>query len=80
MHYDQHHLYRQPDPSEGVHLSLIHIYEEWQEFVQPTHAGTAYQVGDKVTFRGERYVCILAHCVWSPADYPAAWQKQSATT
>ena len=54
--------------------------EEWPEFVQPTHAGTAYQVGDKVTFRGERYVCILAHCVWSPADYPAAWQKQSATT
>ena len=40
----------------------------------------AYQVGDKVTFRGERYVCILAHCVWSPADYPAAWKKQSATT
>ena len=39
-----------------------------------------YQVGDKVAFRGERYVCILAHCVWSPADYPAAWQKQSATT
>ena len=54
--------------------------KEWPEFVQPTHAGTAYQVGDKVTFRGERYVCILAHCVWSPADYPAAWQKQSATT
>ena len=54
--------------------------EEWPEFVQPTHAGTAYQVGDKVTFRGERYVCILAHCVWSPADYPAAWKKQSATT
>ena len=23
--------------------------EEWPEFVQPTHAGTAYQVGDKVT-------------------------------
>lgn len=51
--------------------------EEWPEFVQPTHAGTAYQVGDKITFRGERYICILAHCVWSPADYPDAWQKQA---
>lgn len=47
------------------------------EFVQPTGAGTAYQVGDKVNFRGEKYVCILAHCVWSPADYPAGWEKQA---
>ena len=26
--------------------------DEWPEFVQPTGAGTAYQVGDKVTFMG----------------------------
>ena len=51
--------------------------DEWPEFVQPTSAGTAYQVGDKITFRGERYICILAHCVWSPADYPAGWKKQA---
>ena len=51
--------------------------DEWPEYVQPTGAGTAYQVGDKITFKGERYVCILAHCVWSPADYPAGWQKQA---
>ena len=51
--------------------------DEWPEFVQPTGAGTAYQVGDKITFRGERYICVLAHCVWSPADYPAGWQKQA---
>lgn len=37
--------------------------EAWPEFVQPTHAGTAYQVGDKVTFQGERYICVFAHCV-----------------
>lgn len=51
--------------------------DEWPEFVQPTGAGTAYQVGDKITFRGEKYICVLAHCVWSPADYPAGWQKQA---
>ena len=45
--------------------------------VQPTGAGTAYQVGDKVTFKGVRYVCRLPQCVWSPADYPAGWQKQA---
>ena len=51
--------------------------DEWPEFVQPTGAGTAYQVGDKITFRGEKYICVLAHCVWSPADYPAGWKKQA---
>ena len=51
--------------------------DEWPEFVQPTGAGTAYQVGDKVTFKGVRYVCRLPHCVWSPADYPIGWQKQA---
>ena len=51
--------------------------DEWPEFVQATGAGTAYQVGDKITFRGEKYICVLAHCVWSPADYPAGWQKQA---
>ena len=30
--------------------------DEWPEFVQPTGAGTAYQVGDKITFRGEKYI------------------------
>ena len=45
--------------------------------VQPTGAGTAYQVGDKVTLKGVRYVCRLPHCVWSPADYTAGWEKQA---
>ena len=30
--------------------------DEWPEYVQPTGAGTAYQVGDKITFRGERHI------------------------
>lgn len=50
--------------------------DEWPEFVQPTGAGTAYEVGDKITFRNARYICVMAHCVWSPADYPDAWEKQ----
>ena len=29
------------------------------------------------SFQGERYVCTLNNCVWSPADYPAGWQKQA---
>lgn len=51
--------------------------DEWPEYVQPTGAHDAYQVGDKVTFNGKRYVCKLANCVWSPDAYPAGWQEQS---
>lgn len=50
--------------------------EEWPEFVQPTGTATAYQIGDKVTFQGRHYVCVIADCVWSPADYPAGWDAQ----
>lgn len=52
--------------------------DEWPEFVQPTGAHDAYQVGDKVTFNGKHYVCKLASCVWSPAVYPDAWEEQTA--
>lgn len=51
--------------------------DEWPEYVQPTGAHDAYQVGDKVTFNGKRYVCKLANCVWSPDACPAGWEKQS---
>ena len=50
--------------------------DEWPEFVQPTGAHDAYQVGDKVTFNGKHYVCKLANCVWSPDAYPAGWEAQ----
>lgn len=49
--------------------------DEWPEFVQPTGAHDAYQAGDKITFNGQRYVCKLANCVWSPDVYPTGWQE-----
>ena len=32
--------------------------DEWPEFVQPTGAGTAYQVGDKVTYLQGNSLCL----------------------
>lgn len=51
--------------------------DEWPEYVQPTGAHDAYQVGDKITWNGKHYICIFANCVWSPDAYPAGWEKQS---
>ena len=50
--------------------------EEWPEFVQPTGAHDAYNPGDKVTYHGKHYVCLIANCVWAPDVYPQGWEEQ----
>lgn len=54
--------------------------EEYSEFVQPTGAHDSYQTGDKVTYNGKKYTCIMDNCVWSPDTYPQGWDKISETT
>lgn len=49
--------------------------EEWPEFVHPTGAHDCYNEGDKVTFEGKHYICKMNGCAYSPAEYPAGWQK-----
>ena len=42
-------------------------------------AGKWYYNGDGCTFEGKKYDCIApagVACVWSPAEYPAYWEKQ----
>lgn len=47
--------------------------DEWPEFVQPTGAHDAYQIGDRVTYNGKKYICKYPNCVWSPDVLPDAW-------
>lgn len=49
--------------------------EEYPEYVQPQGAHDAYKIGDKITYKGKKYICKLDNCVWSPETYPAAWQE-----
>lgn len=49
--------------------------EEYPLYVQPTGAHDSYNVGDKVTYNGKKYTCILANCVWSPDTYPQGWEE-----
>lgn len=49
--------------------------EEYPEYVQPTGAHDSYKIGDKITFNGEKYECLMDNCVWSPIEYPNAWKK-----
>jgi hypothetical protein len=43
------------------------------EWVQPTGAHDAYNIGDRVTFQGAVYESLINGNVWSPAVYPAGW-------
>ena len=48
--------------------------DEWPQWVQPTGAHDAYNIGDKVTFAGKKYVCKINGNTWSPTAYPAGWE------
>lgn len=49
--------------------------EEYPEFKQPTGAHDAYNIGDKITYNGQKYICQINGCVWTPDTYPAGWQE-----
>ena len=44
------------------------------EWVQPDSTN-AYMKGDKVRFEGSVYESLIDNNIWSPAAYPAGWQK-----
>ena len=51
------------------------IEDEYPEYKQPTGAHDAYNIGDKVTYNGKKYVCKMNGCVWAPDVYPAGWEE-----
>lgn len=44
------------------------------EWVQPDSTNP-YMEGDRVIFNGSTYESLIDNNVWSPADYPAGWEK-----
>ena len=51
------------------------VVDEYKEYVQPTGAHNAYRVGDKITFNGKKYTCIMDYTVYDPVTYPYAWEE-----
>ena len=49
--------------------------DEYPEYKQPTGAHDAYNVGDKITYNGKKYICQINGCVWAPDVYPQGWQE-----
>ena len=49
--------------------------DEYPEWVQPTGAHDAYNIGDKVTYNGQHYVCTSNGNVYAPDVY--GWQLEA---
>jgi len=45
------------------------------EWVQPTGEQDAYNTGDRVTFNGGIWESVIDANTWSPAVYPAGWNR-----
>jgi len=48
------------------------------DWVQPTGAHDAYNIGDKVRFNNKIYESKINANVWSPTVYPAGWKEIAA--
>ena len=51
--------------------------DERPEYKQPTGAHDAYHVGDKITYNGKHYTCVMDGCVWTPDAYPQGWREEA---
>lgn len=49
--------------------------EEYPEYKQPAGAHDSYKIGDRITYKGKKYICKMDNCVWSPDTYPQAWEE-----
>ena len=61
-----------PDPGEPEEPC-----DKWPEYKQPTGAHDAYRVGDKITYNGKHYTCVLDGCVCPPDVHPQGWQEEA---
>lgn len=64
---------------EGGKVPEPPIQEEWPDFARPSGAHNAYFKGDKITYNGKHYICVMPEgtaCSWPPDEYPQGWEEQ----
>ena len=49
--------------------------EEYPDYKEPAGAHDAYNIGDKITYNGKKYICKVDGCVYSPDEYPPYWEE-----
>jgi hypothetical protein len=49
--------------------------EEFPAYSEIINATDAYSKGDKMTYKGKRYISTMDGNVWTPDGYPPAWDE-----
>lgn len=63
----------QPDVTPAL-WEEVTVTPEITDWVQPTGAHDAYNIGDKVRFNSKVYESIINANTWSPTAYPQGWR------
>ena len=61
-------------PGDAVSLFVEVSIEEWPEIPESIPAEAPWMEGQKGTWQGLHYICLIDNCVWNPTQYPAAWE------
>lgn len=62
-----------PGKSPSLYVEISDPSIEYPEWKQPTGAHDAYTKGDKITFKGKKYISLIEANVYSPEEYPEGW-------
>ena len=63
-----------PDHTPALYAEVS--IEEWPEIPEVIPAESPWMKGDKGTWKGQHYICVMDNTVWNPDVYPAAWEAQ----
>lgn len=67
-------VYRVESFEDGI-ISFVINQEEYPQWVQPTGAHDAYNIGDNVTHQGYRFTSLINANIWEPGTDPRWWEK-----
>lgn len=63
-----------PDTASSLYKTIGISEDGTPEWTQPLGASDAYNTGDVVVYKGQKYKSLIDGNVWSPEAYPAGWE------
>lgn len=64
-----------PGSTPSLYVEISDPSIEYPEWKQPTGAHDAYNTGDKITYKGKKYISKIDANVYSPEEYPNGWES-----
>ena len=69
-----------PDTQKSLFVEIAPPEIEYPDFKQPTMSEDDYNIGDKITYNGKKYISIINANVWSPDNDSSGWKLIEEST